>query len=270
MSDAGQPPPGPPPPPPGPPPGPPPPAPDAPPPPPPPGWAPTPARQWYSLRGLTTALTVMLWIAAALGVFSAIAFFNRISFENDLIDGNFGSDVLDRRDSADGLVGAAVALQFVVSLTILILIIIWTYRAMKNNELLGRRQRFTPGWAIAGWLVPIVWLVVPVLILMDLWRGSDPSVPPGESAANAPGSGLIVLWEIAYVIGYGRFGGFGGEAHINRPDELRDLRRSDTVGAVGAIVSIVAAILAIQVIRKIAARQEECARLLAGGPPAAS
>lgn len=123
---------------------------------PPPGWAPPPAGppagQFYSLRGLTTALTVLLWIAAAAGVFGVVAFANRISFESDLIDNGFPdsifelSDLVDRGETADGIVDAAVLLIVLLSLTILVLIIIWTWRAMKNNEMLDRdRRRFTSG-----------------------------------------------------------------------------------------------------------------------------
>jgi membrane protease YdiL (CAAX protease family) len=210
----------------------------------------------------------MLSIAAAAAVFGVFAFIHRISFESDLIDnGVLGvDDVLDKRDTADGLVGGAVALMGFVSLVIFILFIIWTYRAMKNNEALGRRQRFSPGWGIGAWFIPLANLIIVPMIFWDLWKGSDASVPPGQSAENASGSPLVIFWWLAHIVGGARFGGFGGEAHLDRPDELEDLRTSDTVAAVGNAVTIVAAVLAIMVLRGIARRQEECAQLRGGVP----
>lgn len=242
-----------------PPPGSPPPPPPGSPPPPPAGWAAPPGSEWRSLRGLTTALTILLALVAAACAFLAYAWINRIGVESDLIDGTFGADIVKRANDADDLVGAAVLITGLLSLAIFVLIIIWTYRAMKNNEALGRQgARFTPGWGIAGWLIPLVNLVIPVLILQDLWRGSDPGVPRNDPAwRSAKGSGLIGIYWAAHIIGTARFGGGGGEANLNDEDELKNLRTSDTIGAVGSIVAILAAILAIQVLRKITVRQEQ-------------
>ncbi len=210
------------------------------------------------MRGLTTALTILLALVAASCAFLAYAWINRIGVESDLIDGNFGADIVKRANDADDLVGAAVLITGLLSLAILVLIIIWTYRAMKNNEALGRQgARFTPGWGIAGWLIPLVNLVIPVLIFQDLWRGSDPNVPRGDPGwRSAGGSGLVGFWWAANIIGHARFGGGGGNANLNDEDELKNLRTSDTIGAVGSVVAILAAILAIQVLRKITERQE--------------
>ena len=69
---------------------------------------------------------------------------------------------------------AATGIVSLLSFAILVLIIIWTYRATKNNEALGRMYpRLKPGWAIAGWLIPLANAVIPLLILQDLWRGSE-------------------------------------------------------------------------------------------------
>jgi Domain of unknown function (DUF4328) len=247
------------------------------PPPPPPGAAPPPppaavgASEWYSLRGLTTALSVLLWTTVAASVLGAYAWANRVSVESDLIDGDIEFDILSRANDADDLVGAAIFLMGLLSLAIFVLIIIWTFRAMKNNEALGRTNaRFTPGWGIAGWLIPFANLVIPVLIFQDLWRGSDQSVARADpNWRRAKGSGLVGWWWAMHIIAGARFGGFGGTARYDDEDELESLRRSDTIGLVGMVFAIAAAILAIQVIRKIAGRQEECRQgaAVAAAPP---
>jgi len=204
-------------------------------------------------------LLIIVGVLSALGVF---AFINRVGVESDILDGNFTSDLNDRIDDADGFVGGTVAFYLLLMIAILVLIIIWTFRAMKNNEALGRQgARFTPGWGIAGWLIPLANLVIPVLIFQDLWRGSDPGKPVGDpSWRGAQGSGLVGVWWAAHVIGHARFGTLGGEADVNDRNEVEDLRTSDTVAAVGMAVSIAGAVLAILVLRRIAERQENLRR----------
>ncbi len=73
---------------------------------------------------------------------------------------------------------AASSLFVVVQLVIVVLFIVWMFRAAKNNEALGRSNaRFGPGWSIGSWFIPIANLVIPVLIVQDLWRGAMPRVP---------------------------------------------------------------------------------------------
>jgi len=57
------------------------------PPPPPPGWETT--TTWYSLQGLTTALTILLGASVVASVHWAVALVNRIGVANDVIDGSF-------------------------------------------------------------------------------------------------------------------------------------------------------------------------------------
>lgn len=241
-----------------PPPPPPPPGPESIPPPPPQAWD---AQQWRSLTGLTTALTVLLYGAVGIAVLAIAAYVNRISVINTILDDPFEGNLQSRADDADTFVGVIVLLFGLVSLSIVVLLIIWTFRAMKNNEYLGRwNGRFTPGWGIAGWLIPFANLVIPVLIFQDLWRGSDVSVPRGDSNwRQGRGSGLVGWWWATYVgstvlsvrIGFGP-----GDEEADTPDELRDLRTGDTLAVGGMVLSIVAAILLVRVLKNIAERQE--------------
>ncbi len=223
-------------------------------PPPPPGWT---EQRWYSLQGITTALVILLWTSVGLAVLGLFAYVNRVRVINDILDGS-GGDLQSRADNADSFVGAVVILLSLATLAIAVLIIIWTFRAMKNAEYNGRYNgRFTPGWGIAGWLIPCANLVIPVLIFQDLWRGSDPDVPRGDpNWRQAHGSALVGWWWGAYLLSAFRFGfGNSGDETRTRSD-LRDLRQADSIGVVGLLASIVAAILLTRVLRHIVARQE--------------
>ena len=95
-----------------------------------------------------------------------------------------------RADDADTFVSVVVLALLVCSVTIFVLLIIWMWRVAKNAELTGRTQpRFGPGWAIGGWFIPLASLVIPVLVMQDLWRASDPAVPRGDPVwRRRPGS----------------------------------------------------------------------------------
>jgi len=246
---------------------PPPPPPGAPPPPPSPGAPPpppAPTGQWYSLRGLTTALTILLGVAAITAVAGAVAYARRVGIAGDIIDGDRGFDTANRFNDAGDFVQTVSILFIGLQLAIAVLTIIWTWRAMKNNEALGRTDaRFTPGWGIAGWLIPCANLVIPVLIFQDLWRGSDSSVPRGSATrGSASGSGLIAAWWVALLVSLFRFGtGQGGDDNvIDNLDEMRDLKTSDSVAVGGMIAAVAAAILYVLVLRRLAERQEACLR----------
>ena len=238
-----------------------------PPPPPPPSGAtppppPAPAAQWYSLRGLTTALTILLVLAAITAVAGAIGFARRVGIAGDILDGEQGLDVIDRFNDAGDFIQTMALLFSALQLAIFVLTIIWTFRAMKNNEALGRVDaRFTTGWGIAGWLIPCANLVIPILIFQDLWRGSDTAVGRGMPTRGvARGSVLVGVWWAAFLASLFRFGiGQGGDNDtIDNFDEMRDLRTSDSVAIAGMVAAVAAAVLYILVLRRIAERQEAC------------
>ncbi|WP_283137822.1 DUF4328 domain-containing protein [Rhizohabitans arisaemae] len=67
----------------------------------------------------------------------------------------------------------------------------WLWRARQTIEVYGlTRPRFSRGWAIAVWFVPLVNLVLPPLIVHDVWRGS--SSP--RRLTLAPWLTLLTCW----------------------------------------------------------------------------
>jgi hypothetical protein len=214
------------------------------------------------MKGVTNALTVSLWVVVAASVFGIVAFAARVNALSDIIDGGLDFDKIQNANDADDLVRAASAILLFLTFVILVLVIIWTFRAAKNNDALGRfYPRLKPGWAIAGWLIPLVNLVIPVLMLQDLWRGSEVSTPRGDPTWRSNrGSALIGWYWGLFILSGARFGFGRANAHLDDVQELRDLRTHDSVAIFGLVVSIAAAIMLIQVVRKIAARQEACLR----------
>jgi hypothetical protein len=240
-----------------------------------PGWvgppmgAGAPPTMMRSIGGLAASLTVLLWITVAVSVFAAVALFNRAVVISDILDFDFAagsfSEVVDlerRADDADTLAGLAFGLGLLCALVVGVLLIIWMWRVAKNAELARRTDpRFGPGWTIGGWFVPGANLVIPVLVMQDLWRASDPTVPHGDPQwRRAAGSALVGWWWAAWLLATVRFVA-GGEADTR--DELETLRILDALAAVGSLASAVAAVLLLLVVRRITRRQES---MLAGQP----
>jgi heme/copper-type cytochrome/quinol oxidase subunit 2 len=172
-------------------------------------------------------------------------------------------------NDANALPAVMILLSGVVFIAIFVLLIIWLYRAAKNNEALGRQNpRLGPGWAIGGWFIPIAWWVIPFIILDDVWRGSDPSIPRGDPSWRRSSTlGAIWAWLVTAVI-FIIPSGIASSTGDVRADEPEKVRRDDILRIIGAVGAIVAAVLAIVVTRRIAARQEECLRAQQATAPA--
>jgi hypothetical protein len=178
-------------------------------------------------------------------------------------DHDIGGLIIDAKPVNDAAnFPAAMLLIFVLlSLAIFVVFIIWLFRAAKNNEALGRvNPRFGPGWAIGSWFIPLANLVIPVLIVSDIWRGSDPSVPRGDpNWRRAPAGPIVYLWWAAYLVMTIPRGFTGiGKNEQGRFTKVSDLRRSDILELIAAIGAIAAGALAITMVRQLAARQEAC------------
>jgi len=73
--------------------------------------------------------------------------------------------------------------------------IAWFYRAYRNLPLLDVKSRFSPGWAIACWLIPFANWVLPGVIGDEIWRaGRPPGRPP-----RADGLNLARVWWGVYI-----------------------------------------------------------------------
>ena len=208
---------------------------------------------------MTTALTVLFWVIVAANAVFLVVLLNQRAVGEDEYDQLLPD--LDRVNSADNAVAGGAIAVFLLTIAIAVLFIIWMWRAANNNEALGRRNpRLSDGWAIGGWFIPVANFVLPVLIMQDLWRGSDASVPRDHPDwRQAPGSALIGVWWgllVASVVGR-----FASRANANAAGEFEsfsDYRASNTLAVLATLLAIGAAVLAVSVVRRLARRQERC------------
>jgi hypothetical protein len=80
----------------------------------------------------------------------------------------------------------------------------WLLRARLNSgRICAAPQRLRARWAVGAWLVPVMNLWWPRVVLVDVWRASNPDVPPvgADLRAVRPGR-LIDVWWITSLLGH--------------------------------------------------------------------
>jgi uncharacterized membrane protein YedE/YeeE len=217
------------------------------------------AARWRDQRGLVVALVVAFGVMLCASVVLGIALANRISVVRDFKAGHFG-DIVQRADDADDFVAGAGAFFTITQVAIVVLFIVWQFRAAKNNEALDRTgARFGPGWSIGAWFLPIADLVIPVMIVQDLWRGATPTTPRGDPRwRQATGSVLVAVWWAACLLSLVRFA--ASNAGLHDRGSLDDIELSNVVALVGVVAIAVAAILAAFVVWLLSRRQLDTLR----------
>jgi uncharacterized protein DUF4328 len=101
------------------------------------------------------------------------------------------------------LMDTLAVVQLLVTIVGAVIFIIWFQRGYSNLAALSpSKPRWSRGWAIAGWFVPLVSLVIPKQIANDLWRA-------GEGGARVP---AVVHWWWALFLLSSVLGGFAGSA----------------------------------------------------------
>ena len=158
---------------------------------------------------------------------------------------------IDDRDSLIGI--ATVAVILVTGIVFLT----WVHRAARNLTELGATDlRFTPGWSVGYWFVPILNLWRPKQVIDDLWRASDAD---GDEWKARSTPGLTLIWWPALLLS-GFLARASGSTDIQA---LSDLRHRNGLDLMSDLTGLVAAVVAILLVRAVTARQEARAELLA-------
>jgi Domain of unknown function (DUF4328)/Protein of unknown function (DUF2510) len=162
---------------------------------------------WHPTRTLTRWLVALLVVqatvqAAQIGQGTPRSFDRLANALNALFAGHNALARSRFKHLSDGSSFTFWQLVGYLSIAFIVLVIIWQWRSQTNASALGRTgARFSPGWGIAGWLIPVANYVIPYLVFQDLWRSSDAASAPGTEWRSRPGSPLVSSWWIAYVIG---------------------------------------------------------------------
>lgn len=156
-------------------------------------------------------------------------------------------------------------IYFILFVITAILFCMWIHRAHRNLPSLGvSGLKYSPGWAVGGFFVPILNLFRPFQVTTEIWKASDPTTDINDSLAwqSAPTSPLIASWWVLLLLS-----GFIGNIILRislQAETLSEILTASWLTFLTDAVDIPAAILAILVIRNIDLRQKEKSQRLTG------
>ena len=148
-----------------------------------------------------------------------------------------------------------------VSLVTAVFFLVWIYRAHKNLKALGVTElKYSPGWAIGGFFVPVINIVRPYQVVTEIWKASGSGARRSGGAAwiYEPTPVFISLWWGLWLLsGFLDFISFAMVAGGGQAEQLLVASRQRIVYY---LVSIACAGLAIALVWRIDARQEDANR----------
>ncbi len=154
------------------------------------------------------------------------------------------------------LVGLSGLGQFFVYIVAAVAFCMWFYRAHKNLKIWRiPGLKYSPGWAVGYFFIPILNLFRPYQIAQEIWKASDPQVTieAGPQWHDNKGSSVVgawwTFWIVANIVGQIAF-------RLNMSN-IADPKGFLFVSIASDFLSIIAAAFAILVVLRIHARQSQ-------------
>lgn len=213
--------------------------------------------------GLERWISILLAVSAISGILGLATTSSAFDAADDYLANRNEDEFRDAitANSFSGLLGTA------ASIALLVLSIVWLHRVIRNHRTLGRDVTWSPGWAIAGWVLPPILFIIPLLILRESWKAADPDVPAGSPTwRQGRDNPVIWFWFLIYgvlplvftvltMVQVGQFVfGAGTQVSGNVEDLAEYLNDSKGLIIAQAVVSIIAAVAWFLVVRAISAR----------------
>lgn len=149
------------------------------------------------LGGLAKAIVILL-VVVAIGQAIALATSSSVRDGARIYLDNGDDDAFNEKLVANGL---GSLLGGLATVAVIVCSIIWLRRLVQNHQALGRLVTWTPGWAIAGWFLPPFLFVIPLLLLRESWKASNPQEPAGSTTwKNGEEGPLPWVWFLTYSV----------------------------------------------------------------------
>src|ERR1700754_3506800 len=118
---------------------------------------------------LTKALKILRWVSVALGLVSIVSSLFELKLLNDLQGGlTLAPGEAESNDLRQQIIAIV---RFPLLVTTIIVFAVWIHRANRNARALGAvGMRFSPGWAVGWFFVPIANLWKPYQAMKEIWQ----------------------------------------------------------------------------------------------------
>ena len=149
----------------------------------------------------------------------------------------------DANDSRQAVVGI---LQLAVFVVTGILVLLWIYRANYNAHVLGASgMRFSPGWSIGWYFIPILNLWKPYQVMKEIWQASS---NPQDWKRQKVSSLLPWWWFLWLTTGIAANASFrlGADAR-----EIDELMQSNLLTQLSDLIVIALTLVLITIINRI-------------------
>lgn len=197
---------------------------------------------------LTSWVRYMLYAQIVIAIVSIISGYLEYELLSDYQNGVYTS--LEKAvvagkasDQRQGIIGIV---YFVVFLISSFLILRWIHRANYNARQLGaENMKFTPGWSIGYYFIPILTLWKPYQAIKEIWKASKS--PSDWGAQNT--SGILSVWWALWLIS-----GILGQAIFRlsmRAEELQELINLNIVTQISNVLDIPLALVLLAIVNRI-------------------
>lgn len=153
---------------------------------------------YRSLLTLATLARAALTAAAAVGVVTALAV-AALTFRVDDPVVELGGTSIDLETVARSTTIALLGLLVVTGIAF----VAWAVQAYRNLPALRiEERRYWTIWLVVGWVIPGANLLVPKLVVNDLWRASSPevSVLGGDAWQRRPVHTIVNRWWCSFLV----------------------------------------------------------------------
>lgn len=219
--------------------------------------------QLRGVRGLSTALLIVLAVVAVAQIISLAATNSFIDAAEEFLETSRTPADVDRFEDDIAASGLVTGLSSLASIAVVVLSMIWLFRLAANHRTYGRQLTWAPGWAIGGWFLPPLLYIIPLLMLRETWKAANPAVPPGSPAwKDERGENVMVwAWFVLYSVAPILLGALGASQVWNLNRDAQDLADyfDDQRGVIIAqgVIAIVGAVAWALVVRSLTARHTE-------------
>jgi len=122
---------------------------------------------------LTQWLKILLILSLLIDVIAAASGMMEFSLLRSLQNETFSGDFDAAATSNDNRQQAISLIQFALFIVTGIVFLVWIHRANRNARALGAEgMRFTPGWSVGWYFVPIMSLWKPFQAMREIWQAS--------------------------------------------------------------------------------------------------
>jgi uncharacterized protein DUF4328 len=200
---------------------------------------------YQSLRGRAVWAKRALYLAILTDVAALLADGAQYSLVQRATWGGVTLGEIEANDTRQAFASGA---QFVVLIVAAVFFLRWFRRAYANAPAISSVQpRWTPGWAVGYWFVPILALFRPKQIADEIWRS-------GESEPGAPHR-LVDLWWGAWLVA--NFLTIVGLNLSRSPQNADDFKLFTEFYLAADVASITAGFLALKLVTETTERQHE-------------